>query len=140
MKLSELFHSEVVTAEPQDRVRMVLEKMKAKNVGSVVVVEKGKVAGIVTDRDIAMKATGIDGALDGPVSNIMTKDVVTIWDDQGVFNASQYMRGRKMRRLPIIDRKEQLVGILTADDLFAMFAREFLNVAESLEPALGAKV
>lgn len=140
MKLSELFHSEVVTAEPQDRVRMVLEKMKAKNVGSVVVVEKGKVAGIVTDRDIAMKATGIDGALDNPVSNIMTKDVVTIWDDQGVFNASQYMRGRKMRRLPIIDRKEQLVGILTADDLFAMFAREFLNVAESLEPALGAKV
>ena len=140
MKLSEMFHSEVVTAEPQERVRMVLEKMKAKNVGAVVVVEKGKVAGIVTDRDIAMKATGIDGTLDGPVSNIMSKEVVTIWDDQGVFNASQYMRGRKMRRLPIIDRQEQLVGILTADDLFAMFAREFLNVAESLEPALGAKV
>jgi CBS domain-containing protein len=140
MKLSEMFHSEVVTAAPQERVRMVLEKMKAKNVGAVVVVEKGKVEGIVTDRDIAMKATGIDGALDGPVSNIMTKEVVTIWDDQGVFNASQYMRGRKMRRLPIIDRKEQLVGILTADDLFAMLAREFLNVAESLEPALGAKV
>ncbi|MFM7842927.1 MAG: hypothetical protein ACKPEY_01685 [Planctomycetota bacterium] len=45
-----------------------------------------------------------------------------------------------MRRLPIIDRQERLVGMLTADDLFAMLARELLNVAESLEPAIGVRV
>lgn len=140
MKLSEMFHSQVVTVEPQERVRMVIDKMKSKNVGAVVVVDKRKVVGIVTDRDIVLKAIGANGALDAPVSDIMTKEVVTIWDDQGVFNASQYMRGRKLRRLPIIDRDENVVGMLTADDLFAMLAREFLNVAESLEPALGARV
>lgn len=140
MRLSEMFHSQVVTVEPQERVRIVIHKMKSKNVGAVVVVDKRKVVGIVTDRDIVLKAIGANGALDAPVSDIMTKEVVTIWDDQGVFNASQYMRGRKLRRLPIIDRDENLVGMLTADDLFAMLAREFLNVAESLEPALGARV
>jgi len=140
MKLSEMFHSEVVTVEPQDSIRSVVTKMKSSNVGAVVVVQAGKVAGIVTDRDVVLKVVVGGVAPDSPVGDIMTKNVVTIWDDQGVFNATQYLRGRKIRRLPIIDRNELLVGMLSADDLFALLARELLNVAESLEPAIGTKV
>jgi signal-transduction protein with cAMP-binding, CBS, and nucleotidyltransferase domain len=86
---------------------------------AVVVTENGKVAGILTDRDIALKVTLGPATADSPVADVMTRDVVTIWDDQGVFNATQYLRGRKVRRLPIIERDGRLVGILAADDLFA---------------------
>ena len=140
MMLSELFRSEVVTVEPRDSIRVAVERMRDRNVGAVVVTDHGKVVGIVTDRDIATKIIAGSVSADSPVETIMTKKVLTIWDDQGIFNATQYLRGHKLRRLPIIDRKEKLVGMLTADDLFAMLARELLNVAESLEPAIGARV
>ncbi|MFM9118057.1 MAG: CBS domain-containing protein, partial [Planctomycetota bacterium] len=109
-------------------------------VGAVVVVDHDHVVGILTDRDVATKIIAGNAAADSPVESIMTKKVITIWDDQGIFNATQYLRGHKLRRLPIIDRQERLVGMLTADDLFAMLARELLNVAESLEPAIGVRV
>ncbi|MFM7846339.1 MAG: CBS domain-containing protein, partial [Planctomycetota bacterium] len=135
MMLSELFRSEVVTVGPQQSIRVAVEKMRDRNVGAVVVVDHDHVVGILTDRDVATKIIAGNAAADSPVESIMTKKVITIWDDQGIFNATQYLRGHKLRRLPIIDRQERLVGMLTADDLFAMLARELLNVAESLEPA-----
>lgn len=140
MNLSELFRNQVVTAEPQESVRSVAQKMKSGGVGAVVVVQAGKVVGIVTDRDLVVRAIAGTGSIDSPVADIMTPEVVTIWDDQGVFNATQYIRGRKIRRIPIVDRQEKLVGMLSADDLFALLARETLNVAEGLEPALGSRV
>ncbi len=140
MNLSELFHSEVVTVRPTDTVIEAATKMKNKNVGAVVAVEDGKVAGILTDRDVALKVALGEATPGSPVSDVMTRNVVTIWDDQGVFNATQYLQGQKVRRLPIIDRQDRLVGMLTADDLFGLFARELLNVAQSLEPSLGARV
>lgn len=145
MNLNELFHSEVVTVDPTDTVRHAAEKMKKKNVGAVVVVGDGQIAGILTDRDVALKVVGGDTSPESPVSEVMSKDVVTIWNDEGVFNATQYFSGRKFRRLPIIERKGtigkgELIGILTADDLIAMLARELINVAHALEPALGERV
>ncbi|MFO0819417.1 MAG: CBS domain-containing protein [Pirellulales bacterium] len=140
MNLSELFRNQVVTAEPQESVRSVAQKMKSGEVGAVVIVQAGKVVGIVTDRDLVVRAIAGAGSIDGPVADVMSRDVVTIWDDQGVFNATQYVRGRKIRRIPIVDRQEKLIGMLSADDLFALLARETLNVAEGLEPALGSRV
>ena len=145
MKLGELFRSEVVTVKPAETVRQATQKMKNKNVGAVVVVEDEDVVGILTDRDVALKVVAGDVNPDSPVSDVMTKEVVTIWDDEGVFNATQYLSGRKFRRLPVIERegtlgKGKLVGILTADDLIAMLARELINVARALEPALGERV
>ena len=140
MNLNEMFRSEVVTVGPGETIRGTVDKMKRHNVGAVVVVDAEKVVGIVTDRDTVLKVIAKDVPVESPIGEIMTKPVLTIWNDQGVFNATQYMRGRKLRRLPIIDRQERLVGLLTSDDLFAMLARELLNVAEGLEPALGSKV
>lgn len=140
MKLSEMFRSDVVTVNPQEPVRSAVEKMQKKNVGAVVVVLEGKVVGILTDRDVALKIALGRANPESPVSDLMTKNVTTIWDDQGVFNATQYLRGKKVRRLPIIDRQEKLVGMLTMDDLFVLLARELLNAAQSLEPAVGTNV
>lgn len=140
MKLSELFRSDVVTTAPADTVERAARKMKDRNVGAVVVVEGQKVVGIVTDRDVALKLALGEAQAGTPVSEIMTRNVLTIWDDQGIFNATQYVKGHKVRRLPIIDRDEKLVGLLSTDDLFGILAREILNVAQSLEPAIGTRV
>jgi CBS domain-containing protein len=140
MNLSEMFRNQVVTVEPTDSILAAVEKMQQKNVGAVVVVKEGKVAGILTDRDVALKLGLGKAGRETPVSDVMTQNVTTIWDDQGVFNATQYLRGKKVRRLPIIDRQERLIGMVTLDDLFALLARELLNVAQSLEKSVGTNV
>jgi CBS domain-containing protein len=139
MNLSEMFQSEVVTVDPDATIQSVVQKMTQENVGAVVVVEDTKVVGIVTDRDIAL-TLGLGTSKPGtPVNEIMTKEVTTIWDDQGVFNATQYMLGHKIRRLPIVDRSDRLIGMVTSDDLLSLFARELSNVTKAIEPSLATK-
>ena len=141
MNLMEIARTEPVTIDPQQPLAHATALMDDKNVGAVVVVDdEEKVIGIITDRDIALALGGGQVSTGTPVADVMTRQVHTIWQDQGIFNATQYMMGHKVRRLPVIDRQERLVGMITADDLVGLFARELLNVAKSLEPALGARV
>ena len=138
MLLQDMFRDgrEVVTAEPNDTIAQATLKMKEADVGAVIVTEEGKVVGILTDRDVALATVLGEASPESPVSEVMTKDVKTIWADQGVFNATQYLAGHRVRRLPVIDRKNRLVGLVTADDLFALLSRELFNVSQALEPAL----
>ena len=141
MNLMEIVRNEPVTVDPQQPLANVTALMDDKNVGAVVVIDdKKKVVGIITDRDIALALGSGQVTTATPVAEIMTRDVYTIWQDQGIFNATQYMMGHKVRRLPIVDRQDHLLGMVSADDLVGLFARELLNVAKSLEPALGAPV
>ena len=141
MNLMEIVRNEPVTVDPQQPLANVTALMDDKNVGAVVVIDdKKKVVGIITDRDIALALGSGQVTTATPVAEIMTRDVYTIWQDQGIFNATQYMMGHKIRRLPIVDRQDHLLGMVSADDLVGLFARELLNVAKSLEPALGAPV
>jgi CBS domain-containing protein len=111
--------------------------MKEENVGAVVVTDEDeRVVGILTDRDVALSVVLAEATSDAPVSDVMTKDVQTIWGDQGVFNATQYLSGHKVRRLPVVDRKNKLLGMVTMDDLVAFLSRELFNVSKALEPAL----
>ena len=140
MNLGEQFRSAVVTALPTDSIRYVAGLMRDQSVGAVVVVdgaqEKKKVVGIVTDRDVAMRVAAGNVSTEAPVREIMTAKVITIWEDQGLFNATQYFLGHKIRRLPVIDRSNHLVGLVTFDDVLALLARELLNVAQAVAPAL----
>jgi CBS domain-containing protein len=139
MLLQTLFRSEdeLVTARSEETVGEVVEKMDRKNVGAVVVVDDmRRVIGIVTDRDVALSLGQRAAQPQSSVGEIMTKDVITIWEDEGVFNATQYLHGKKVRRLPVVDHHDRLVGMVTMDDLVAVLAREFYNVAQALTPAL----
>lgn len=139
MNLGQQFRSEVVTAAPSDSIDRVVWKMKDQNVGAVVVVEDNKVVGIVTDRDVALNLGLGEVKTETPIEQIMKRDVETIWEDQGVFNATQYFMGHKVRRLPIIDRDDHLVGMVTVDDIFALLAQELKNLSEAVMPALAFK-
>jgi CBS domain-containing protein len=139
MNLGEQFRSDVVTVGPDDTIQSAVWKMKDENVGAVVVLENRKVVGILTDRDVALKLGLSEAGLATPVSEVMTKDVLTIWEDQGIFNATQYLMGHQIRRLPIINRKNELVGMVTLDDLVALLAQELRNLSQAVAPALAEK-
>jgi CBS domain-containing protein len=139
MNLGELFRSEVVTVEPDEPIREAANMLRGDKVGAVVVVAGRKVVGIVTDRDMAL-ATILDGVdPQEPVSRIMTSPVVTIRADQGVFNATQYFGSYKVRRLPIVNDDNELVGIVTLDDIIALLGKEMMNVSRNVAPVLVSK-
>jgi CBS domain-containing protein len=140
MKLGEQFRGEVVTVAPDESIHAAMWKMKEANVGAVVVVIGRKVVGILTDRDVAMHLALEDANASTLVKHVMTNDVLTICEDQGVFNATQYLMGHHIRRLPIVRRDtEELVGMVTLDDLFALLAQELRNLSDAVEPALAFK-
>jgi CBS domain-containing protein len=136
MNLGQQFRSNVVTVEPATPIRDAVAKMQKQNVGAVVAVEGKEVAGILTDRDVAMALGSGKAVPDVPVSEIMTKKVITIWEDQGVFNATQYLLGHQIRRLPIINHDNELVGMVTLDDLLALLGRELFNITKAVTPSL----
>lgn len=141
MNLGEQFRSTVQTVTPDETVRQVVQRMKNENIGAVVVVgdhdrRSKEVVGIVTDRDLALALGTGKANTESPVEDVMTKKVVTIWEDQGVFNATQYFMGQQIRRLPIVNRDNELVGIVTLDDILALLTRELFNVSKAVTPAL----
>jgi len=87
--------------------------MSKKNVGSLVVMKKGKLDGILTERDI-LKNVGSSGK----VKVAMSKNVISIDPDASIDSAADMMAGHKIRRLPVVS-KGKLIGIVTSTDLIA---------------------
>ena len=107
----------VVTAQPSATVRHVAELMRERNVGSVVLVdEDGRLAGFVTDRDLALGALTDGRDSTDRVSAHGSSPVVTAEPGMNVEEAAEIMVRHGIRRLPIID-DGRLTGIVTLDDL-----------------------
>jgi len=90
--------------------------MKRENCGSIPVCENRRVVGIVTDRDIVLKAVA-QGKCDARVEDCMTKAVVTGRPDMDAHEAADLMAQHQIRRLPIVDERGDLCGILSIGDL-----------------------
>jgi CBS domain-containing protein len=134
MKLNEIFTRSVVTAGPEETLAAVALRMQEHNVGTVVVVEDRRPVGIVTDRDLAL-ALGAQA----PVQKVMTQHVLAIPEDTGIYTATKFMREREVRRLPIVDKEDRLVGIVTLDDLLRFLGRELYNLAEGIKHEMEVK-
>ena len=120
----------VVSVKPDATVQFVAGLMKEKNIGCVVVTDNHRPVGIVTDRDIALRS---DTLCDQPdlilIETVMTRDIITIRKDAGIFDAIQEMKTLGVRRMPIVDSGGRLVGLLTVDDLIRLLAREMADIA-----------
>ena len=132
--LADRFAKEVVTAGPLDSLGRVGTLMLEHNVGTVVIVEKSKPVGILTDRDLALALGARGCATDTPSQEVMSKPVTTIHQSKGVFDATEYMMGYEVRRLPIVDDDNRLVGLVSMDDLLQLFGRELHHLAEGIKP------
>jgi len=118
MQLRDIMTPNVEVARPDMPLREAAARMREINVGVMPVVDGEQLVGILTDRDIAVRAVA-DG--DDPnattVAEVMSGDVTFCYDDQPVEEAAELMEQLQIRRLPILDRDERLVGIISLGDL-----------------------
>jgi CBS domain-containing protein len=111
-------------------VSFVTGLMKDKNIGCVVVTSKDRPVGIVTDRDIVLRRVTMHEDPDQiSIDTLMTREVVTIRGDAGIFEAIQQMKTAGVRRIPVVDLKGHLVALLTVDDIIRLIAREMADIA-----------
>lgn len=133
MRLAEVMtrHVEVVGAGAS--LKEAAKKMKQLDVGLIPVCESDELKGTLTDRDIAIRATaeGRDPSKT-KVSDIMSEDITYCFEDQEIQEAMSLMEARQIRRLPILNRKKRLVGIVSLGDL-AVHAGESEQTGETLK-------
>ncbi len=122
---------EVVTARPDESIVGVARTMEQSNVGSVVVVEDGEPVGIVTDRDLAMRVIAKERDAEAPVSEMMSKNLVTVDADDEITDVIQNLGEGGVRRIPIVD-DGKIAGIITLDDIVVLLSVEFGSIAEEL--------
>jgi CBS domain-containing protein len=120
-KCDEVMTKYPVYGLPNDTVKKVAKLMKRQNIGSVPIVENEqtrRLVGIVTDRDLALKvvAKGRD-AKSTKVEKVMTRQVVTCRAGDDVQQALDAMAERQLRRIPIVDDDNRIVGIIAQADV-----------------------
>jgi CBS domain-containing protein len=129
MAIAEICNRKVVVVTQETPVVDAAWLMREHHVGDVVVVmEEGGLrtpVGIVTDRDVVMETVsiGLDPAT-LTVGEIMAPDLATVQENTGVFEAIRYMRDKGVRRMPVVGKDGELIGILTLDDLLELLAEE----------------
>jgi signal-transduction protein with cAMP-binding, CBS, and nucleotidyltransferase domain len=124
MPIEDLARSDAVTATPETPVAALAAAMDEENVGSVVITNEGTTAGIVTDRDLAVRVLGSEtNPTDQTAEDVMTDGLYTAEPDTGFYEAATLMADHGVRRLPICEG-DTLVGIITADDVTELLADE----------------
>ena len=135
MSISEFCNREVVYATREMSILEVAQLMRQHHVGDVVVVDEinGKrvPAGIVTDRDIVIQiiAPSLD-LEDFSVGDIMSPQLVSVQEKDGIFETIRLMRTKGIRRIPVVNAQDGLVGIVSADDILDLLAEEISELAK----------
>jgi CBS domain-containing protein len=108
----------IITMDAKKSIADAAKRMKDREIGSVIIINaKRQAVGIVTERDIVRRAVAKGMGHNEPVSKIMSKSIFTTAPDTEVEMAAKMMVKNGIKRLPVIDRKGALVGIISDDDM-----------------------
>ena len=134
MHIGEICTRTVVTCRRDATARELACLMRERHVGDVIVVDEhdGSLTpvGVVTDRDLVIKVLSTDGDPDVVrAEDLMARAVATAFESELVYDAIWHMRGKAIRRLPVVDAHNHLLGILTADDVTRFLAQELSDLA-----------
>ena len=133
MRVSELMHTPAVTCRPNATIAEVARLMRDRNVGSVIIVDAvGYLAGIVTDRDVAVRGVGEGRSGDLAVEYVMSRNVATVPLHADVADAAGVMAKRRVRRVPVVDEEDTPHGLVALDDLVRHLGREADAVADTV--------
>jgi CBS domain-containing protein len=136
---------EPASCQPTDSLVRVAQLMKSHDVGAVPVVDGSsrKLVGMITDRDIVIKAVASGRSCDtATIRDVMSTDVVTCREDDDVGAAVSRMAERKVRRIPVIDTKGVLCGIIAQADIATRVHRDKTTgeLVEAIsEPGMGRR-
>jgi len=129
MNAGELCKRHVVTASRETSISAAAQLMRDRHVGSLIVVEDRdnhvEPVGILTDRDIVIEVLAENVDADSvTVGDIMTTAVLKVSEHDSIFEITQRMRARGVRRVPVVSNRCELVGVLAQDDILAMLCEE----------------
>ena len=107
----------VAFVEPSESVRDVAKRLTQLDVGSLPVCEDGRLVGMITDRDIVVRVLAEDQSIAAAVGDFMTADVVSAHDSDDVGVVVRRMQEYEIRRIPVINDDNELIGIVALADL-----------------------
>jgi len=118
MQLKDIMTPGVEVIAPEASIYEAAEKMSHLDVGPLPVCDGERLVGMLTDRDITVRAVAAGrDPMRTPVRDVMTPDVVYGFDDQEVDDAARLMEQYQIRRLPVLNRSKRLVGMVALSDL-----------------------
>jgi CBS domain-containing protein len=125
MKVKDMMHKGAEFVAPNAKLQAIAMKMRDHDIGAILVCERDKTVGVVTDRDIAIRALA-DGKDLAAVEarDVMSRDVVFCRDSEEAEDALRIMESKKIRRLPVLDGNEKLVGMVSLGDISHALSRE----------------
>lgn len=132
MRCREIMTSNVKTATRDMTLQQVSVLMRDGDMGSIPVVEDGKLVGIVTDRDIVVRSVAEGKSASTPVGETMTSKVFSVGPDNFVFEAIRLMCDKQIRRVPVVGESGELAGIIAMADV-ALEIEDEREIAETLE-------
>ena len=117
MKVQEAMTRDVRLTDPDGTIRQAADTMAEQDIGALPVGENDRLVGMITDRDIAVRAVARGLGPDTKIREVMSPDVMYCFDDEDLDDAAQNMGDVKVRRLPVLNRQKRLVGIIAISDL-----------------------
>ena len=133
MKIRDAMTRDVCMVRPDQTLRDAAHMMAELDIGALPVQENDRLVGMITDRDIAVRAVAEGWGADTQIRKVMTNEIKYCYDDQDIEEVTRNMSDQRLRRLPVMNRDKRLVGILSLGDL----AREGSTQDEAGEALCG---
>ena len=117
MRVSEAMTRDVRLADPTQSIRDAARIMADIDAGAIPVQENDRLVGMITDRDIAVRAVAAGKGPDTPVRDVMSRDIKYCYEDEEIDHVAKNMGDIRVRRLPVVNRDKRLVGIVSLGDV-----------------------
>jgi CBS domain-containing protein len=118
LSAADIMSKHVVTAQPNDDVSRIASEMERHNIGSVIIVEKGKVVGILTERDFVQIVEQVGVLLNKSLArHHMTRSVVTVQPETTVSDIIKLMKEKHVRHVVVVTRNQEVAGVISSRDL-----------------------
>jgi len=117
MQVKDAMTTDVELASPTQTIRQAALLMGKNDCGALPVADKDSLVGMITDRDIAIRAVAVGKGPDTPVRDVMSKEVKYCFEDEDLEHVAKNMGDIQVRRLPVVNRDKRLVGIVSLGDI-----------------------
>lgn len=129
MKVRDVMSRDVQVARPGDTIREVATRMADGDFGFMPVADGERLIGTVTDRDLTVRALAGGAVATAPVVEYITRDPFTARDDDDLKTVLDAMSTRQIRRLPVTDKNDRLVGVVSLGDLSTRVKEKYAGEA-----------
>lgn len=129
MKVRDVMSKDVQVARPGDTLQDVASRMSAGDFGFMPVADGDRLIGTITDRDMVVRALAGGAACTSPVVEYISRDAHTVYADDDLKSVLEGMGSKQIRRMPVLDKDERLVGVVSLGDLSTRVKEKYAGEA-----------